>query len=157
MKFIVSRTHEDIAVSDAHRKSQNMKWRLIALSLLSFLTGLLIWYLEMFPNAVVPFCVIVPFICLFSYREIRRKATNSVYLKANPDHNHLTGEMVIEIIDGKMSISYEKCEDSDLVTKREIQKVVLKYGYLFIHVKNNIISIPEFPEMKKLRQAILAM
>ena len=157
MKFTVTRTHDDIAICDAYSKSQNLKWRLVMLSVLSFLAGLLIWNSEKLVDFAVPLCIIVPFICLFSYREIRRRATNPVYLKPSNEHDHLTGVMTIEIQGDAMTISYEKCEDSDVLKKSDIQKVVPKYGYLFIHSKNNIISIPEFAEMKELKKAILHM
>ena len=127
------------------------------LSVLSFLTGLLIWHSDKLMDFAVPLCIIIPFICLFSYREVRRRATNPIYLKPNSEHDHLTGIMTIEIKANTMTISYEKYECSDVFKKSEIQKVIPKYGYLFIHTAENIISIPNFDEMNELKKAILHM
>lgn len=157
MKFTVTRGHEDIAVCDAYCKSQSLKWRLVMLSVLSFLAGLLVWHSDKLVDFSVPLCIIVPFVCLFSYRESRRKVTLPLYLKPSSEHDHLTGEMSIEIEGGIMRISYEHCEESEVLKKSDIQKVVPKYGYLFIHTKTDIISIPEFPEMNELKRAILYM
>ena len=158
MKYTVHRTPEDVSVYVAYQKTRKLKGQLILLSIISVCCGLIFFKTYSLANFSVPLCIILPFIFFLSYREARRKIKDPRHadsLAAVRELEHLSGDMTIECRDKKIIISFEKCGDIEEINKKDIKTIAFKHGYMFIHYTDKVLPIPEFEDMKSLRQDIL--
>ena len=159
MKYVVHRSIEDLVATISYQKSKKLKGRLIIASVISFLVGLLFFPTSSLSKFSVPLCIIVPFICLLSYREARRKVRDpraSSISEYEDLLHHFAGDLSIELKEGKIILSYEKCRDIDEIPKRSIKEIACKHGYMFIHYADNkICTIPEFDGLEQLKKEIL--
>jgi len=158
MKYTLHRTSEDIAAYIAYLKARKLKGQLIFLSVFSFCSGLFFFNNDTLAKFTVPLCIVVPFICLLSYREARRKIKDPRHIhtpETERELQHFTGDMTIECREGKIIISFKKCGDVEEITKKEIKTIVFKHGYMFMHYRDKVLPIPDFEGMAALRRDIL--